>query len=143
MEIITRICSKCKRDLPLSNYVWRFKSKGIRKHNCKDCDKIYKAEYYRNNSEKCKAKVAQDKRDRVALFKQYKSNLKCAACPESESCVIDFHHVDPTTKKFDVSQKVWETSWDTLLIEINKCIPLCKNCHAKLHNGMLDIAALV
>lgn len=33
----TKICSKCGKELPLNEYHWRDKAKGIRRAECKYC----------------------------------------------------------------------------------------------------------
>jgi 5-methylcytosine-specific restriction endonuclease McrA len=45
---------------------------------------------------------------------------------------LDFHHIDPSRKSFSLSVKGLCYSWDTILKEAQKCILLCKNCHAEI-----------
>lgn len=61
----------------------------------------------------------------------YKRDLCCGRCGMSfrdhpECC--DFHHVDPSTKRRSICEMV-NYSRDVIIKEINKCIPLCANCH--------------
>ena len=50
---------------------------------------------------------------------------------------LEFHHLDPESKLFDISngitytRKVW---LEQLLLEVDKCQLLCISCHAKLHH---------
>jgi hypothetical protein len=30
-------------------------------------------------------------------------------------------------------------SWDRILVELGKCMLLCKNCHAAFHKGFLKL----
>jgi len=39
MEQKTKICSKCKRELPIDNFYFHNKEKGQRKSQCKDCER--------------------------------------------------------------------------------------------------------
>jgi hypothetical protein len=59
----------------------------------------------------------------------YKKTLTCA-CGESDPVTIDFHHVDPTTKRKWVDHSVL-----SIQREIAKCVPICANCHRKGHAG--------
>lgn len=51
---------------------------------------------------------------------------RCAKC--STRSDLHFDHIDPKTKKFDVS-KNWSISWDRLVVELNKCQLLCGTHH--------------
>jgi hypothetical protein len=49
---------------------------------------------------------------------------------------LEFHHIDPETKLFDVSIGIAhfkQITLQQLLEEVDKCILLCKRCHLKLH----------
>lgn len=63
----------------------------------------------------------------------YKVNHPCVKCGYKDVRALDFHHVDPKTKLFNVTENK-NISIDELILEIEKCIILCKNCHAKHHN---------
>ena len=56
----------------------------------------------------------------------------CAKCGESRIHVIDFHHIDPSQKKFDIGAN--QTSYELLAEEIAKCVLLCSNCHRDFHH---------
>lgn len=51
---------------------------------------------------------------------------------------LHFHHIDPTTKLFDVmgckSGRKVVRSWEVVKNEIDKCILVCMNCHMEAHN---------
>lgn len=57
----------------------------------------------------------------------------CRSCGYAR-CIraLNFHHRDPATKSFTVSQN-WEVPWEKLTAEIDKCDLLCFNCHMELH----------
>lgn len=49
---------------------------------------------------------------------------------------LDFDHLDPMTKKGNVSDLIRsDYAWDTILSEIYKCRVLCKICHARHSRG--------
>lgn len=49
-----------------------------------------------------------------------------------ESVDLDFDHIDPASKKGNVSDLIRsDYAWNTILTEIYKCRVLCKICHAR------------
>lgn len=77
----------------------------------------------------------QERRDKLREFyKQLKENLACTQCGENHPATLQFHHLDPQTKDFNLATVVTEGySIKRIKNEIAKCIVLCANCHAKLH----------
>ena len=47
--------------------------------------------------------------------------------------ILDFHHIDPKQKKFTIASKT-SGSMDDIEKEIQKCVCLCRNCHAEFHH---------
>lgn len=91
--------------------------------------------YARNREKRTKAM-----RDRRAMlrdwFRELKSTMKCARCPESEPVCLDFHHRDPTEKRQDICLMMQSgCSKENVLKEIAKCEVLCANCHRKEHKA--------
>jgi hypothetical protein len=63
----------------------------------------------------------------------------CQICCYSRSLrALQFHHLNPDKKDFTVSSVC--KSWKTIKKEIDKCILLCSNCHAELHDGLISLA---
>lgn len=58
---------------------------------------------------------------------------KCEICGYDKcSEALDFHHLNPENKEFDLSihcNKSWTDFWN----EAQKCQMLCANCHRELH----------
>src|SRR5687768_7163359 len=52
---------------------------------------------------------------------------KCAQCGGTEG--LQFDHVDPTTKKFTVAQRLAGIAEKRLVEEMAKCQLLCSSCH--------------
>lgn len=77
-------------------------------------------------------------RKRILLVK----GAKCVRCGETEERLLEFHHVDHTTKVTTVADMIsryhwlptWD-NWDRLVREVHKCIILCRECHVKYHQG--------
>ena len=55
----------------------------------------------------------------------------CSQCGEKRYWVIDAHHTDPNRKDFMVGTT--KRSIKAVKSELEKCIPLCSNCHRDLH----------
>ncbi len=73
------------------------------------------------------------------LRNRYKDQLikrlggKCHDCKQSfpqHRNVYDFHHIDSTTKEGMVN---FNQSWNKIVVEGDKCVLLCANCHRKVH----------
>lgn len=59
----------------------------------------------------------------------------CQNCGYSKCLAgLDFHHIDPNSKTFDISRNYLNRSIDEIILEAKKCIILCSNCHRELHS---------
>ena len=62
----------------------------------------------------------------------------CKYCGEMEPVCLDFHHRDPSMKSFTIGKHTGSKyDLSKLREEIAKCDILCRNCHAKVHAGIL------
>jgi hypothetical protein len=65
-------------------------------------------------------------------FLEYKKTLECKECGINDHRVLEFHHVGDKDK--NVSDMVNHGyGWSRIQEEIDKCIPLCCNCHRLIH----------
>lgn len=69
---------------------------------------------------------------------EYAGN-KCQECGYNKCRrALHFHHIDPKTKEFGIFEArpgyKKTRNWENLKLEIDKCILLCANCHAELHD---------
>ena|SRR3989338_5001262 len=75
------------------------------------------------------------KRYRLKIYeklRQFLSNKKCVDCGENDFRVLDFDHVDRTSKFKEVSKmRAGHYSWQSVLKEIVKCEVRCANCHRR------------
>lgn len=114
----TKVCSKCGRELPISEYHKNgFDSQGRQKYRgyCKDCANRIERERY------------QKKKNFINSQK-----IKCAKCGDTRVYVLDYHHKDSSQKDFTIG-KVKKGSLDLIQKEIDKCTVLCANCHREFH----------
>lgn len=126
----TKICSKCKEDLPVEQFSTK---KGKLQSYCKSCHKEYRQQHYIDNKQKYIDKAAQYRKEFYKWFEELKKTLKCQSCGEDRYWVLDFHHIDSQTKDNEVSNLVNTCSKTKVLEEIDKCKVLCSNCHRDLH----------
>lgn len=54
-------------------------------------------------------------------------NNECEKCGSIEE--LQFDHIDPATKKFNLSGCYLDKKWETILEELDKCQLLCVECH--------------
>jgi len=67
---------------------------------------------------------------RRVMLAELKVKMGCADCGfNKHSAALQFDHIDPATKKFDISKSLNRT-WESILEEIAKCVLRCANCHA-------------
>ena len=73
-------------------------------------------------------RVSRDKR-REWLF-EYKKTLSCVYCGNDNPLNLDLDHIDRTTKKGTPATMVTGGyKWESVLEELAKCQPVCRNCH--------------
>lgn len=135
IEEDTKECIKCHRILPISEFQKGYKTNNI----CKKCKAEYKKWYMSIPENRRKAFDTENRR-----INKFIKSLKspCIVCGESEPVCIDFHHIDPATKEFDVTLKRTRAK-AKILAEAAKCVCLCSNCHRKFHAGLLDISEYI
>lgn len=60
----------------------------------------------------------------------------CVNCGYSKfSGALQFHHLDPSKKDFNLAAKGLTRAWSKVSKELDKCILVCANCHAEIHGG--------
>ena len=64
--------------------------------------------------------------------KKNKKEHPCVKCGCNKFYLIDFHHTNPKEKDYAISDNP-NASIETILKEIEKCVPLCANCHREFH----------
>lgn len=132
-----KLCTTCNTLKPID----QFNKKGTSlQAKCKTCNSEYLKAHYINNKKSYFKRNDKHKAGIIQWFKELKLTLKCLLCSEDESACLDFHHLDPTSKEFDVSKMPgYGISKKSILKEISKCIVLCANCHRKLHAGIITL----
>src|SRR6185436_15823652 len=67
---------------------------------------------------------------------------KCSMCGY-DKCIqaLHFHHLDPSTKLFEISGKGQTYSIERMRKEVEKCVLLCSNCHTEVEAGITMVGA--
>lgn len=131
-----KYCNECnsKKELNEENFHKRKDSKDKFDHLCKICRKKRNLNNYYKSHEKWRnthTKTRLLKKQKIQEIKE--NSLGCLKCGEKKHYLLDFHHLDPKTKKFQLSQG--ETKgWNIIEEEIKKCILICSNCHREFHH---------
>jgi hypothetical protein len=130
-------CTKCVEEKTQEEFFFKNKAKGIRSTVCKVCQRSYKIKYYNSNKQSHydRNKITQGK------IKEYILGIKskgCTICDEASPECIDFHHLDPKQKEDNISGIHYFGSLKRAVREMEKCIPVCANCHRKIHAGTID-----
>jgi len=104
------------------------------KEKQKEYNKKYGAEWYHRNREKTLARSRANRRRKREEWKKFKASLSCTFCGFQHEAVIEFHHPEGS-ESYDgkVHNFVQAGQWKRAYKEVEKCIPLCCNCHRILH----------
>jgi 5-methylcytosine-specific restriction endonuclease McrA len=109
-----RICEK--HNIPYEQY-----SNGG-KYVCKKC---------------CTEDISERRRELKRKSVDYKGG-KCQYCGYNKSIsALEFHHLDPSEKDFHIGNGNLK-KWETVKLELDKCILLCANCHREVHDKLND-----
>jgi transposase len=93
--------------------------------------------YYR--CRQCRIEAVGRRRRKVKETLVAEAGGKCRLCGYSRClAALEFHHLDPTTKKFGLSRR-GARSIATLRSEARKCVLLCSNCHAEVEAGAAEL----
>ena len=127
-----KICTRCKRIKPTSEFNYKIKSKGLLQSHCKSCSRTYVKNHYYNNREYYLVKAKKRNEKIRAILRRYMWNyLKknpCTDCGEKDPVVLEFDHI--RDKTFAVSFLV-RYSLNRMKKEIEKCEVRCSNCHRR------------
>lgn len=142
-----KTCSKCKKDLPITDFYKQSKSKDGLYQYCKKCSYEINKQFRKSYPEKIreynvkswnKYREAKLKGDKIRANKkrEFLDTLKtpCVKCGEKRLYCIQFHHKDPATKLFTIGEGGnLHKSNEDIINEVKKTVCLCANCHKEFH----------
>lgn len=110
---------------------------------CKFCGKDYlwdsnlrKLGYRKNRCNSCGVTAYRKRRKKKLI--EYKGGC-CEICGYNK-CIdaLEFHHLDPTKKDFNISKNGTCRTTDEDKREVDKCILVCANCHRETHEKKFE-----
>ena len=100
---------------------------------CANCHrKLHQLDIVRTSSKsECYLERRKSRADWSIELRKY---FGCTLCQEANPYIIEYHHLDPTTKLRDIRSLIKRNSaWSKIFHEVKKCVLLCVNCHRKVH----------
>jgi hypothetical protein len=130
-------CNVCEQTLPTTSFYKHSKTADGLATRCKECTRVGNLAARHRRSMHYAETARSRRRERLDKYAQWKSQQRCQFCPETSPCCLDLHHLDPSQKDQALANVASRWSWERLSREIEKCIVVCRNCHAKIHAGII------
>jgi hypothetical protein len=91
---------------------------------------------------KCNAAAVSERRRHVKRQLVAEAGGACRICGfAGHPAALQFHHLDPSTKEFHLSNQGVTRGIDRMRAEAAKCVLLCANCHALVEAGVTKLPA--
>jgi hypothetical protein len=124
---LMKICRKCEKEKPFIDFNKRTRSKDGYNAFCKQCNKEYLQQHYKDNKQYYFDK-SKNNRDKVMqIVREYKAKPCCDCKIEYPYYVMDFDHRE--NKEFNISEACKNFGLAKIEKEIEKCDVVCSNCH--------------
>lgn len=118
-----RYCPRCETEKLKTEFYNRRNGKGNSVY-CKPCTHTQTLERQRDFKQKCV---------------DYKGG-QCVCCGyKKTNNALEFHHLNPQEKDFSISSAKFTKFDNRIIEELNKCALVCRNCHAEIHAGVIDL----
>lgn len=89
---------------------------------------------------RCNSEAVSRRRREVKRILVEEAGGACAICGYDRWIgALQFHHVDPGQKRFNLGLKGLARAIDDVREEARKCVLLCANCHAEVEGGVASI----
>jgi len=127
-------CKQCNQDKPLRDFNLRCKDRQIPTSYCKKCNKEKVKAWRKTPNGSTKWKESRQRQvEKVKSWVNEQKALGCEKCGDTRFYIIDFHHIDPNTKKFSIGSGYANSNMTQTKAEVAKCKRLCANCHREEH----------
>lgn len=94
--------------------------------------------YYR--CKRCRVEATGRRRRALKRILVDEAGGQCILCGYSRCHrALEFHHLDPATKEFQLAHRGRTRSLRRLRAEARKCALLCSNCHAEVEAGIVAV----
>lgn len=86
---------------------------------------------------RCRQNAVAERRRKIKRILVEEAGGACRACGY-DRCLgaLQFHHIDPDSKRFTISHKGNTAGINAARSEARKCVLLCANCHAEVELGL-------
>lgn len=129
----TKLCSTCKKDVPLSKFAKHSKRNDGKQTSCQECKKKQNRKWYEKNKDTKKLYSKLARQNIVDYLNKIKLSKGCKQCGYKKNpAALHFHHCDSNTKLFNIGQSKSVKGLQQIKKEIKKCDILCANCHAEI-----------
>ena len=132
-----QIADKCgKSQTSIRYWLHTFELGTQRNHKCSLCGETDPAKFTSGRFRECRRCRCRYQTQRFRSYKKkavaYKGG-KCEKCGYDRClAAMDFHHIDPSKK--DPKWKLMKNwTFEKVKEELDKCMLVCKNCHAEIH----------
>ena len=90
---------------------------------------------------KCRSEAVTRRRRRVKQTLVEEAGGACCICGYRR-CIaaLEFHHIDPASKRFSLSHRGVARSIERARDEARKCALLCANCHVEVETGIATLS---
>lgn len=89
---------------------------------------------------RCRSEHVTRRRRRLKEILVAEAGGRCALCGYDRFAgALQFHHRDPMTKAFALSDQGVARSLAKARVEVRKCVLLCANCHAEVESDLASI----
>jgi hypothetical protein len=126
-------CPKCEETKDTSLFCKNKNNKDGLQRICRRCTAKQSKESYIKSPERYKNRVNKQVKKCSEYIDSYKQLNNCKKCGENRYWVLDFHHIDPNKKEWNIGNLKYTGKFTQIKKEIEKCVLLCKNCHYDFH----------
>lgn len=131
----TKTCGGCGSLKPVHGFAFHDRETGERQSFCRECQAERRREHYLRNRDdyiQWAQRQARQRRDeQLRRLHDYLRAHPCVDCGETDITVLEFDHIDATTKVMELSKMLGRRNWRVILDEIGKCDVRCVNCHRR------------
>jgi hypothetical protein len=131
-----KTCGQCGRTRLIEDFAFRNQARGTRQSICAECFGEYRRAHYSKNKAQYITRNNRNIRIRATVLNrwlfEYLLDHPCVDCGEVDPVVLEFDHLDPRTKRMDVSvmaQRGYPLR--SLEAEVAKCVVRCANDHRR------------
>lgn len=121
-------------------------AKSLEETICEKCGKAFNPKRFAKQRKYCYECLPEENYNGATMRKVLKKwalqekGKKCCVCGYNK-CIeaLEFHHLNPNEKDFNLSDRNIKLDWNKVKQEIDKCILVCSNCHREIHSGVLEL----